>query len=64
MVDKFKKELIRFYEIALRSANESHYWMEVIEEGYELNNDLMKNDKTELMEISKVVASIIINLKN
>jgi hypothetical protein len=38
--------------------------MEVIEEGYELNNDLMKNDKTELMEISKVVASIIINLKN
>ena len=30
--------------------------MEVIEEGYELNNDLMKNDKTELMEISKVVA--------
>jgi four helix bundle protein len=59
-----KKELIRFYEIALRSANESDYWMEVIEEGYELNNDLMKNDKIELMEISKVLASIIINLKN
>ncbi len=63
-VSSSKKELIRFYEIALRSANESDYWMEVIEDGYELNNDLMKNDKTELMEISKVLASIIINLKD
>jgi four helix bundle protein len=24
-----KKELIRFYDIALRSANETNYWMEV-----------------------------------
>ena len=58
-----KKELVRFYEIALRSANETDYWMEVIEEGFELNIDLMKNDKNELLEISKVLGSIIINLK-
>jgi four helix bundle protein len=59
-----KKELIRFYEIALRSANESDYWMEVIEEGYDFSVELMINDKNELNEISKVLASIIINLKN
>lgn len=58
-----KKELIRYYEIALRSANETDYWMDVIEEGYQLNTDLMKNDKNELIEISKVLGSIIINLK-
>lgn len=58
-----KKELIRFYEIALRSANETDYWMEVIEEGYNFNIDLMKNNKSELLEISKVLGSIIINLK-
>lgn len=58
-----KKELIRFYEIALRSANETNYWMEVIEEGCGLSNDLMENDKKELQEISKVLATIIINLK-
>ena len=58
-----KKELIRFYEIALRSANETHYWMEVLEEGCELNDELMKHDKNELIEISKVLGSIIINLK-
>lgn len=58
-----KKELIRFYEIALRSANETDYWMEVIQEGYDLDINLMKNDKSELLEISKVLGAIIINLK-
>ena len=58
-----KKELIRFYEIALRSANESDYWIEVIKEGYNISGDLIVNDKKELEEISKVLATIIINLK-
>jgi hypothetical protein len=34
-----------------------------IEEGCGLNIDLMENDKKELQEISKVLATIIINLK-
>ncbi len=59
-----RKELIRFYEIALRSANESEYWMEIISEGFELKSDRMNEDKKELLEISKVLASIILNLKN
>jgi four helix bundle protein len=58
-----RKELIRFYEIALRSANETDYWMDVIEEGCELSVDIMKNDKKELEEISKVLGSIIMKLK-
>lgn len=58
-----KKELIRFYEIALRSANETDYWMDVIEEGCSLDIKVLENDKKELQEISKVLASIIINLK-
>ena len=59
-----RKELIRFYEIALRSANESDYWMDVIEEGYGVDSKLMIMEKSELIEISKVLASIIIKLKN
>ena len=34
-----KKELIRFYEIALRSADETEFWMEVIRDGYQMKND-------------------------
>jgi len=37
--------------------------MDVIEEGYTMNGDLMKNDKNELLEISKVLGAIIIKLK-
>lgn len=59
-----RKELIRFYEIALRSANESNYWMDIISEGYTLKLERMAKDKEELLEISKVLATIIINLKN
>lgn len=29
-----RKELVRFYDIALRSANETGFWMEVIHKGY------------------------------
>ena len=58
-----KKELIRFYEIALRSANESDYWMDIISEGYELKLERIDDDKKELLEISKVLGTIIINLK-
>lgn len=55
--------MIRYYEIALRSANETDFWIEAIEEGYDLDISLMKNDKSELLEISKVLGTIIINLK-
>jgi four helix bundle protein len=58
-----KKELIRYYEVALRSANETCYWMDVIEEGYSLNVEILRALKTELSEISKVLGTIVINLK-
>src|SRR5262245_33497497 len=58
-----RNELIRFYEIALRSADETEYWMDIIEEGYNLNKEIFSSMKKELKEIMNVVASIIINLK-
>ena len=58
-----KKELIRYYEIALRSANETEYWMDIIKEGFEIKSENIDNDKNELIEIEKILATIIINLK-
>ncbi|MBI4929382.1 MAG: four helix bundle protein [Bacteroidetes bacterium] len=58
-----RKELIRFYEISLRSANESGYWIDIISEGFDLKLERITDDKKELLEISKVLATIIINLK-
>ncbi len=58
-----RKELIRYYEIALRSADETEYWMEVIKDGYEMKEEQFESIKKELKKITKVIASIIINLK-
>lgn len=58
-----RKELIRFYDIALRSGNETGFWIEVINKGYNFDSELMRNVKVELEQIEKVIAKIIVNLK-
>jgi len=58
-----RKELIRYYEIALKSCDESEFLIEVIREGYEMNIDRFATFQIELKEITKVIARIIINLK-
>lgn len=58
-----RKELIRFYDIALRSANETSFWIEVINKGYNFDSEQMKQIKQELEQIEKVIAKIIVNLK-
>lgn len=58
-----RRELIRFYEIALRSCDESEFWLDVIQEGYEMKIDLFDPIKSELKEITKVLVTIINNLK-
>jgi four helix bundle protein len=58
-----RKELIRFYDIALRSANETGYWMSLINRGYEYSSKREQEVKTELEQIEKVLAKIIVNLK-
>ena len=56
-----KKDFIKYYEIALKSANETKYWICLLRDGLDLKNTnrLLK----EADEISKVLASIIIKTK-
>ncbi|MDQ3046059.1 MAG: four helix bundle protein [Bacteroidota bacterium] len=57
------KELIRYYRIALKSANESKYWIRLVLESFELTqNKNLLIAKQELEELSKIIASIIIKL--
>jgi four helix bundle protein len=58
-----RRELIRFYEIALRSSDESEFWLDVIQEGYNMEMDKFNPIKSELKEITKVLVSIINQLK-
>ncbi len=58
-----RKELARFYDIALRSANETDFWWEVLKQGYEYDSELFNKVKAELLQIEKVLGKILTNLK-
>lgn len=58
-----KKELIKYYAIALKSANETDFWFKVIVKGYDFEHDLLTACHVELNQIEKVLAKIILNLK-
>lgn len=58
-----RKELIKYYAIALKSANETGFWFEVIEKGYDFKNEDLTKCWDELKQIEKILAKIIINLK-
>ena len=52
-----KKDWKNFYVIALKSANETKYWLCLIKETIEVDNNKAN-------ELSKIIASIILNAKN
>lgn len=58
-----RKELIKYYAIALKSANETDFWFEIITKGYEFKSELLTKCWEEVEQIEKVLASIIIKLK-
>jgi len=58
-----KKDFINFYHYALKSANESKFWLALIRDVNNLNNDEINNLITETNEISNILAASIITLK-
>lgn len=61
-----KKEFIRYIEISLKSANETTYWLSILEE-LMISNSMRFEViaiKKELNEICKVIATIVIKLKS
>jgi four helix bundle protein len=57
-------EFKKFYEISLKSANESIYWLELLDKS-NLGNDKNKINKllTEVNEIARMIAAGVIKLK-
>jgi four helix bundle protein len=61
MAGSSKKDWIRFYTIALKSANETKYWLCLIRDTIQISNAKVQELISEADEISKIIASIIIN---
>lgn len=58
-----KKDFIKFYEISLKSSNETKYWLCLLRDGLKINKTKINNLLSEINEISKIIATIIIKLK-
>lgn len=57
------KDFIKFYTIALKSANETKYWLYLIKETLLENKEQTEQLINEVNEISKIVGAIIVNTK-
>jgi four helix bundle protein len=58
-----RRDFIKFYEIALKSANESKFWLCLARDSKKGNIDLSKEILEEVIEISKVLAASLLTLK-
>jgi four helix bundle protein len=58
-----KKEFIRYFEIALKSANETKYWLCLFRDALDLQHETIAVLLKEADEISKILASSILTMK-
>jgi len=58
-----KRDYIRFFEIALKSANETKYWLILIKESASEFQDDAQELLEEAEEIAKIIGSSILTLK-
>ncbi len=59
-----KREYIKYFEIALKSANETKYWLILIQEIKPKFIKEIQRFLTEANEISKIIGSSVLTLKN
>ncbi|PJC02288.1 MAG: hypothetical protein CO073_00265 [Candidatus Komeilibacteria bacterium CG_4_9_14_0_8_um_filter_36_9] len=57
-----RKEFCRYYQIALRSANESKYWLCLLRDGFNVTKDV-NSLLNEIIEISKILATSILTIR-
>ena len=58
-----KKDFVNFLGIARKSAIETNYWLELLEDLGIFENKLLCNIKSELEEITKIISAIILKTK-
>jgi len=59
-----KRDFVKFYEIALKSANETKYWLGLLRDSTQADKDKINSLLKEVEEISKMLGSSLLTLKN
>lgn len=58
-----KRDFIKFYDIALKSCNETNYWLCLLRDSGLVKEERLKLLIDEISEISKMVGSSVLTLK-
>lgn len=59
-----KKDFIKFYEIALKSASETKYWLGILRDGTNYNKEEINKLLKEVIELSNILGASLLTLKN
>lgn len=59
-----KKDFIRFYEISLKSANETKYWLGLLRDGTKIEKKGINELLEEANELAKMLGASLLTLKN
>lgn len=59
-----RKDFGNFYSYALKSANESKFWLALLKDSNKYDNDKISSILNETNELSNILASSILTLKN
>lgn len=59
-----KKDFINFHQYALKSANESKFWLGLLRDSNIVSPDKIEPLMNELQELSNILAAIVISAKN
>ena len=59
-----RRDFIKFFEISLKSANETKYWLGLLRDATDANKEKANKLLTEVEEISKMLGSSLLTLKN
>jgi four helix bundle protein len=58
-----KRDFIRFYEIALKSANETKYWLGLLRDATEIEKRKIEPLLKEAQELSNIIAASLLTMK-
>ncbi len=59
-----RRDFIKFYEIALKSANETTYWLGLLKDALKVDTLEMNKLLKETDELSRIIAASLLTLKN
>ncbi|MFA6534123.1 MAG: four helix bundle protein [Patescibacteria group bacterium] len=59
-----KRDFIKYYEIALKSANETKYWLGLLRDGCKLDRAAINRLLDETNQLSRIIGASLLTLKN